>query len=414
MSSDDWADGPRPSFYGQLRKDGGHGLQGRQSGAASIEPQEPGSSQRDDGGWTELHDSPPTGPDLLDERREAFIDQQLRDAFATDRWQRRLLSVLTTLVIGLLCWRGEVPALELAAWIAIRLLLSSTWTRLHHLHTSIRASTAAPSERRRQLALAIISGMSLGASVLLFFGRIPIGLQFVCWMVLAGSVTLPVHSMALNPDRVRAYVHALFLTVFACLLYRVLTADPRVAQDLFDAHRHYEPWFIVLPLVQWLLLIRVADQVLANARKGFELAFYKGELIRTLAERRRQAEEAVQTRNRFIATAAHDVRQPVVALSIYVDHLMEVPGDQAVVLPKIARATAAVSRLFDSLFDLSRMDHRQLKVRSEPLHISEVMEDLRDQYEPLARAKGIELHMRTVRTLLLTDPVLVRRMIGNV
>jgi signal transduction histidine kinase len=42
------------------------------------------------------------------------------------------------------------------------------------------------------------------------------------------------------------------------------------------------------------------------------------------------------------------------------------------------------------------------------------MEDLRDQYEPVARAKDVELRMRTVRGELTTDPVLVRRMIGNV
>jgi signal transduction histidine kinase len=414
MSSDDWADGPRPSFYGQLRRDATSGLPGvADDGAVPSQPGDLGNSQRD-GGWTELQDDPPTGPDLLEEKRETFVHRQLEEAFAIERWQRRLLAIVTTLVIGVLCWRGQVPALELAAWVGIRLVLLSTWSQNYGPQHALKSTSAARARRRHQITVALFSGTVLGASVLLFFGRIPIGLQFVCWMVLAASIMLPVHSMALNPTLVRAYVHALFVTIFVCLFYRVFTADARMAADLFDAHRHYEAWFLVIPLVQWVLIIRIADQVLANARKGFELAFYKGELIRTLAERRRQAEEAVLTRNRFIATAAHDVRQPVVALSIYVDHLMEVPTDQAVVMPKIARATAAVSRLFDSLFDLSRMDHQQLKVRSEPLNISEVMEDLRDQYEPVARAKDVELRMRTVRTELSTDPVLVRRMIGNV
>ena len=405
MSSDDWADGPRPSFYGQLRRDG-------DGSPLPLQP-DTTTSQRDSG-WTELLDDPATGPDLLEDKREAFVRRQLAQAFVVERWQRRLLAVVTTLVIGLICWRGHATALPLGVWVGIRLILALAWRR-NQVSPDVDSPMPTGSARHgRQIGLALLSGAVLGSSVLLFFGQISIGLQFVCWMVLAASVTLPIHSMALNAAMVRTYVHAFFVTIFLCILYRVVTADAHMAADLFDAHRHYESWFLVVPLVHWILIIRIADQVLANARKGFELAFYKGELIQTLAEQRRRAEEAVMTRNRFMATAAHDVRQPVVALSIYVDHLMEVPSDQAVVLPKIAKATAAVSGLFDTLFDLSRMDHRQLTVRNEPLKIAEAMEDLRDQYEPVARAKGIELRMRTVRTEIVTDAVLFRRMVGNV
>lgn len=405
MSSDDWADGPRPSFYGQLRRDG--------DGSPLPLQTDTAASQRDSG-WTELLDDPPTGPDLLEHKRDAFVQRQLEQAFMVERWQRRLLAVVTTLVISVICWRGDARAPHLAIWVGLRLLLMVAWRTNQGAPDADRPAPAASAMHPRQIVLAFLSGAVLGASVLLFFGQIPIGLQFVCWMVLAASVTLPIHSMALNAAMARTYVHAFFVTVFLCILYRVLTADARIAADLLDAHRHYESWFLVVPLVHWILILRIADQVLANARKGFELAFYKGELIQTLAEQRRRAEDAVMARNRFMATAAHDVRQPVVALSIYVDHLMEVPTDQALVLPKIAKATAAVSGLFDTLFDLSRMDHRQLTVRNEPLKIAEAMEDLRDQYEPVARAKGIELRMRTVRTEIVTDAVLFRRMVGNV
>lgn len=405
MSSDDWADGPRPSFYGQLRRD--------DDASPEPTPSDDATTTQRDGGWTELLDDPPTGPDLLEDKREAFVHRQLEQAFVVERWQRRLLAVVTTLVIGAICWRGGAPTLPLAAWVVLRLLLTVAWRKNHDTPDADSAATA-KARRRAQIGLALISGVVLGASVLLFFGQIPVGLQFVCWLVLAASVTLPVHSMALNAALVRTYVHAFFVTVFLCILYRVMTADARMLADLSVVHRHYEAWFLVIPLAHWVLLLRIAEQVLANARKGFELTFYKGELIQTLAEQRRRAEEAVLTRNRFMATAAHDVRQPVVALSIYVDHLMEVPTDQAVVLPKIAKATATVSRLFDTLFDLSRMDHQQLKVRNERLNIAEVMEDLRDQYEPVARAKRVAFRMRTVRAELTTDPVLVRRMIGNV
>jgi len=101
------------------------------------------------------------------------------------------------------------------------------------------------------------------------------------------------------------------------------------------------------------------------------------------------------------------------ALSIYADHLVSMPDQHGLVAPKIAKAAAAVNRLFESLFDLARLDNGQTRVRIEPIDISEIMHDLQAQYEPIAGAKAIELRMRTCRRELRTDPTLARRMIGN-
>jgi signal transduction histidine kinase len=404
MGQEQWAEGPRPSFFGQLKRQ-------RPAGAR---PGRDASADQETAWARPLDEEAGEGEEALLARKEceAYVSGQFRKTFALDYGLRQVLAMGVTLTLVGLCWRF-VPAWELLLWLGARAGLGG-WrfvrSAMHRRHPLEGAPQQAYA--RRTTWLAAVSGMVLGASVLLFFGRIPPGLQFACWLILAVSVTLPIHSLAFDPPRVVVYVNGLFATVMLCVLYRIFTLHGGLDMDM--EHRHYEPWFIVMPLVQWALILFVARRVQSNARSTFELQFYKQALIDTLAAKQREAEQAVQIKNRFIATAAHDMRQPVVALSLYAEHLREVPEDQALVMPKILRASEAVGRLFESLFDLARMDNEQLKPRSELIDIDDVMRDLHNQFEPMARAKGIALRMRSTRRQLRTDPALVRRLIGNI
>ncbi|SFM58299.1 HAMP domain-containing sensor histidine kinase [Variovorax sp. OV329] len=410
MVQENWAEGPRPSFFGQLRgqRDGvGASPKSRNTTAAPSDDAETAWAQPLDEAAAESEESL-----LLRKEREAYVNGQFSKTFALDYGLRQVLALCVTLVLAAIFWR-YVPAVELAAWLALRAavggwrLLRSTRHRRHPL-----TGPAQQAYSRQMTAMAALSGMVLGTSVLLFFGRIPASLQFACWLILAVAVTLPIHSLAFDPPRVTAYVNGLFATVLACVLFRILGPHTGLSHDM--EHRHYESWFLAFPVVQWVLVLFVARRVQSNARTNFELEFYKQALIDTLADRQREAEEAVRIKNRFIATAAHDMRQPVVALSLFAEHLKEVPSDQEIVLPKVLRAAAAVGRLFESLFDLARMDNEQLQPRAERMDIAEVMRDLRDQFESLARSRGVTLRMRTVQRRLTSDPMLVRRLIGNI
>ena len=102
------------------------------------------------------------------------------------------------------------------------------------------------------------------------------------------------------------------------------------------------------------------------------------------------------------------------ALALYADFLKDNPETHAELAPKIAKATAAVSHLFDSLFDLSILDSGKVHLSIEPVQIADVVRDLQLQYEPLADAKNIRLRVRTGQATIHSDPVRLRRMVGNV
>ncbi|MEJ7686608.1 MAG: hypothetical protein WKG52_06205 [Variovorax sp.] len=181
-------------------------------------------------------------------------------------------------------------------------------------------------------------------------------------------VSFPIISLAVHPPVMRLYVNTLFVVTLGCVAVRLLTTTAPVP---------YAFWALLLPLIHWLFLFRIARYIHDIARKNYGLLFDKNVLIDSLAEKNRQAEQA-----------AHDMRQPVMALSIYADHLLHMPDQHGVVVPKIAKAAAAVNRLFDSLFELARLDNAQTRVRAEAIDIFEIMHDLQVQYEPMAEAES--------------------------
>ena len=123
--------------------------------------------------------------------------------------------------------------------------------------------------------------------------------------------------------------------------------------------------------------------------------------------------EAVETKNRFLQSAAHDIRQPVHALGFYADWLSSEPELVHEIAPKIVKSTKAVNALFDSLFDLVRLDSGQLRFRIESLPVSRLLQDLELQYRPMAEAKGLTFRIHVVDGEIASDAVQLGRILGN-
>ena len=119
------------------------------------------------------------------------------------------------------------------------------------------------------------------------------------------------------------------------------------------------------------------------------------------------------TKNRFLASAAHDLRQPVHALSVDADWLGTGPEMARDISPRILQSTRAINELFDSLFDLTRIDAGNYKVRLRDVDVRRLFDDLAMQFEPVAVGKSLRLRTHTRPTLIWSDPVVLRRILGN-
>jgi signal transduction histidine kinase len=148
-------------------------------------------------------------------------------------------------------------------------------------------------------------------------------------------------------------------------------------------------------------------------RRNFELQYRNNQLIESLTRQTQAALDAVEIKNRFLASAAHDIRQPVHALSLYADWLGSEPELVHEIAPKIVESTKAVNALFDSLFDLVRLDSGKIKLTIEPVDLGKLLHDLELQYRPLAQAKGLQFRVHVTPGTVLSDPILLRRIVGN-
>lgn len=163
------------------------------------------------------------------------------------------------------------------------------------------------------------------------------------------------------------------------------------------------------------ILFKFGKQINHTNIGVLSLQYRNQRLIESLTIEKQAALNAVDVKNRFLAGATHDMRQPVLALDLYTDMLMSTPKELPNILPKIALATKSVISLFDALFDLARMSMNQIKPEKVHFNINDMIVDLNVQFQPLAATKGLKLRVRQSqqRIEIFDDPVLIRRIMSN-
>jgi two-component system, sensor histidine kinase len=162
----------------------------------------------------------------------------------------------------------------------------------------------------------------------------------------------------------------------------------------------------------------VAEQARRGARQFVEFVRLRLENVDLVEDLRREkalAEEANVAKSRFLASASHDLRQPVHALSVFVGALRahEMSSDAHGLLDHIDSSVRALSGLFGGLLDISRLDAGVVEVHRAPFAIQPVIERVCRDYLSQARAKGVDLRFRPTRAVVDSDPMLFERILRN-
>ena len=152
----------------------------------------------------------------------------------------------------------------------------------------------------------------------------------------------------------------------------------------------------------------VADQI--------KLRMKNTELLTQVQEEADRAQQAMLEKNRFLASASHDLRQPVHALGLQVGNLRKhIHSTEAVeILDSIRESTDGLSDLFHGLLDLSELDADV--VDNSPGHhrLSELLLRINTDYQSVARDKGLSLDIDTqTDAVALIDKSLLERVLRN-
>jgi signal transduction histidine kinase/ActR/RegA family two-component response regulator len=157
---------------------------------------------------------------------------------------------------------------------------------------------------------------------------------------------------------------------------------------------------------------RMAARLQADA---LELEKRVSEATRELMVQRDAAEQATKAKSRFIAAASHDLRQPLHAIGLFTSTLQRrtAGGELEAVVGDLVKAVGAMDRLFNSLLDISRLDAGTLRANPRPFPLQRLFAQLLAEYSAAAWQKGLCLRIRQTTALVLSDEVLVHRILGN-
>lgn len=137
--------------------------------------------------------------------------------------------------------------------------------------------------------------------------------------------------------------------------------------------------------------------------------------LQALDAARAAAEQANQAKMRFLASASHDLRQPIHALGLNVYALknqVRYP-EQKEVLAEIDLAVGSMQRMFNSLLDLSRLSAGLVKPEPAVVSMNEVMRELESMFGASARSKGLDFRLAGCHRRVRSDPQMLRQILQN-
>jgi signal transduction histidine kinase/CheY-like chemotaxis protein len=288
----------------------------------------------------------------------------------------------------LLLWLAciySVHTLDLLTW----------WRYRDHLNTVQECTQWS----RRFKLFTILTSLLWGINALWFF---PQDLAFQAAMIclslglVAGAITLD----SAYPPSMYIYVFGVSLPLLGCLIF----------------YGRESQWILAGMLLLYLIGTLSAGRELSNTYwKSLWQRYENDLLIEQLTIQKAIAEVANRDKSRFLASASHDLRQPLQALVLFTEALQDISKDNESLhlASQISKSVGALVDMFDELLDISKLDAGVVQAVKQDFKVQTVFDRLQIEFIPQAMAKGIELIMQPTDLFAYSDPHLVERILRN-
>ncbi len=143
--------------------------------------------------------------------------------------------------------------------------------------------------------------------------------------------------------------------------------------------------------------------------------FRNEDLVQQLRSQVDVAARANQEKTRFVASAAHDLRQPLHALGMFcatLDQRLQDTPER----PLVRNMMSAIESLEDSfgaMLDISRLDAGVVQPLPQTFPIRDIFRRLYQQFGGDAEARNLALRFRATRRVVQSDPLLLERVLAN-
>ena len=144
-----------------------------------------------------------------------------------------------------------------------------------------------------------------------------------------------------------------------------------------------------------------------------------GLLAETFNELLARLEASVEQQRQFMADASHELRTPVTiartAARVALQQPTRTEAEYRETLEIVEQETIRLSRIVDDLFTLTRADAGNYPVRTTPMYLDEVVDDVVRAARVVAATRDVSITVECVQSAAFTgDEELIRRLIINV
>ncbi|WP_434665893.1 hybrid sensor histidine kinase/response regulator [Paraburkholderia sp. A3BS-1L] len=196
--------------------------------------------------------------------------------------------------------------------------------------------------------------------------------------------------------------HAIEPDNFAAGMFYLLNVAVLGHSVNVNAERHVRDRYVaVQALAHGNEALQRANAELAQKHRDLERARRdqetKSEALIALREQQREAaEQASRAKSRFLAAAAHDLRQPMHALNLFLaaaDEALEARDVQASskLIGEARKASVLTARLFNAVLDLSKLESGHVNPSYTGVDLNRVIEETVEQLAAVAGNRGVAL-----------------------
>lgn len=157
-------------------------------------------------------------------------------------------------------------------------------------------------------------------------------------------------------------------------------------------------------------------------RRSISLRFENADLVERLREQthsafeaRQMAEEANRAKSVFLASASHDLRQPLHALGLFLTALGHTKLDprQRQMWGHVEASSAAARDMLNALLDFSKVDAGVITPQAQAFPMQSLLHKLERHFAPQANEKGLVFRVRDTDLVVQADPQLVEQVLRN-
>lgn len=231
-------------------------------------------------------------------------------------------------------------------------------------------------------------------------------LQGALLLLLPPSLWMLVRSHSLMPGNLLFGMSVGWLLALVACIHDFILG--RIVGDVNFSY--WLPWAIPMMMPQFAVLV---IKRIATAFDDIEQA--NQHLETKVAERTRELAAANAAKSHFLASASHDLRQPVAAIGLITDLLQSRVTDPALrgLTDRLTRAVNSMENLLKGLLDLSRLDSGTVEVQRRHVKLQPLLEAVANHEAETARQKGLRLRIRATDATVWTDPVLLEQILRN-